>query len=267
MPELVARGSRTRMTQRGISRATGILPGMALLAALSACSTLPATAPKSPSRPRLAARDTHLGAHFQELSVGHEGHSGFHIISAGVDGFLTRIELINAAEKTLDLQYYIFRGDETGSLIRQALTQAARRGVRIRILVDDADTLPGDERIFALAELPTVEVRVYNPWHYRGHIELFRNIEFLTHHSRLDYRMHNKLLVADDAVALVGGRNIGDQYFQIDPQSQFADDDVFTGGPVIAQIASSFDEFWNSKLAIPAEALAHHGGAVAAKHK
>lgn len=173
----------------------------------------------------------------------------------GVDGFLTRIELIDAAARTLDLQYYIFRGDETGATIRAALKRAAARGVRIRILVDDADTVPGDEQLFDLASVPNVEVRVYNPWAYRGHVSLFRNLEYLTHHSRLDYRMHNKLLIADQTVALAGGRNIGDQYFQVDPDSQFADDDVFTIGAAVGPMQKCFDEFWNNDLAIPSQAL------------
>jgi putative cardiolipin synthase len=165
------------------------------------------------------------------------------------------MELIDTAERTLDLQYYIFRGDETGETVRAALKRAAARGVRIRILVDDADTVRGDERLFELASVPNVEVRVYNPWAYRGHVGLFRNIEYLTHHSRLDYRMHNKLLIADQAVALAGGRNIGDQYFQVDPGSQFADDDIFTVGAAVGPLQKSFDEFWNSRLAIPSQAL------------
>jgi cardiolipin synthase C len=229
-----------------------------LLLALSACSTVPPGAhfPKPPSHVQLAPQDTRLGMHFQGAVAAHGGNlSGFRVISIGVDGFLARVEMINAAERNLDLQYYIFRNDESGTLIRDALTRAAQRGVHVRILVDDADTHPGDERIFALANLPNIEIRVYNPWRYRGHLKLLRNLEFATHKSRLDYRMHNKLLVVDEAVALVGGRNIGDQYFQIDPQSQFADDDVFCVGPVVPDLEQRFEDFWNSELAIPSAAL------------
>jgi len=207
---------------------------------------------------------TRLGAHFQTPGADHASQSGFHIFPVGVDGFLTRIELINAAEQTLDLQYYIFRADQTGSAIRTALQRAAARGVRIRILVDDADTVPGDEQLFDLANQPNIEVRIYNPWAYRGHVGLFRTIEYLTHHSRLDYRMHNKLLIADQTAALTGGRNIGDQYFQVDPGSQFADDDVFTVGAAVGPLQKSFDEFWNSDLAIPSKAL--HEPKIAGPH-
>jgi putative cardiolipin synthase len=211
--------------------------------------------PKSASRVQLLPQDTRLGTHFQAEVTAHGGRSGFRLITVGVDGFLARIEMIDAAERNLDLQYYIFRGDETGSLIRDAIARAARRGVNVRILVDDADTVPGDERLFTLASIPNIEIRVYNPWKYRGHVKLLRNLEFVTHAARLDYRMHNKLLIVDTATALVGGRNVGDQYFQVSPESQFADDDVFAAGPVVPELERWFETFWNSDLAIPSVAL------------
>jgi len=227
------------------------------LASVSGCSTRPPGAdfPKTYTVAVPLEGKTPLGSAFQAAVASHESLSGFQIFNAGVDGFLTRIELINTAARTLDLQYYIFRGDETGVTIRDALRQAAHRGVHVRIIVDDAETVPGDERLFELTGVPNIEIRIYNPWAYRGHLKLLRSFEYLTHHSRLDYRMHNKLLIADQAVALQGGRNIGDQYFQVAPESQFADDDVFTVGHDIAQLQKSFDEFWNSELAIPSEAL------------
>ncbi|HJW03921.1 MAG TPA: phospholipase D-like domain-containing protein, partial [Azospira sp.] len=103
---------------------------------------------------------------------------------------------------------------------------------------------------------PQIALRIFNPFAYRGHVELFRFTEFLFHKSRLDYRMHNKLLVVDNALALMGGRNIGDQYFQIDPNLQLGDDDIFSVGPVVKQLSATFDDYWNSASAIPAQALA-----------
>ncbi len=199
--------------------------------------------------------DTALGKVFAAEARNHENESGFRLLNVGADGFRVRREMIEAAQKTLDLQYYIFRGDETGRLLTDSLDRAARRGVRIRLLVDDADTVPGDEQILRLLALPTVEVRIFNPYGYRGHSKLIRNLDFVFHKERLDYRMHNKLLVVDNALALIGGRNVGNQYFQVDPESQFADDDVFTVGPIVGQLSGTFDEFWNSDLAIPAQAL------------
>ncbi|MEJ0005403.1 MAG: phospholipase D family protein [Steroidobacteraceae bacterium] len=160
-----------------------------------------------------------------------------------------RIQMIDAAQRSLDLQYFIFRGDTTGQLILAALTRAAGRGVAIRLLVDDGDTTDGDEKVLALRTVPGVEVRVFNPFRYRGHIRLVRAIEFAATLARLDYRMHNKLLVADNSLALSGGRNIANEVgFQVDPQAQSADDDVFVTGPVVHALSGTFDEYWNSKF-------------------
>ncbi len=198
---------------------------------------------------------TAFGAQVLTLAAPHPGASAFHILTAGVDGLLTRVQLIDAAQKSLDLQYFIFRGDQTGHLILAALTRAAARGVAVRLLLDDGDTLDGDEQVLALRTQPGVEVRVFNPFRYRGHNRLLRVLEFAATLGRLDYRMHNKLLVADNSVALIGGRNIGNEYFQVDPQAQSADDDVFVAGPIVPTLSASFDEYWNSKFAVPVAAL------------
>jgi cardiolipin synthase C len=231
-----------------------------LTAALGAgCSSLPPGShyPKSTSNTLTDPQATRFGRLFDQQSNRNGGLSGFRILNVGVDGFLIRLEMINAAERTLDLEYYTFRGDETGRLLTDALLQAAERGVRVRVLVDDAETVAGDEQLLTLSGQAGIEIRVFNPWKYRGHSALWRDFEFLMRRSRLDYRMHNKMLIADGALGLAGGRNIGDQYFQIDPHSQFADDDVVAAGPIIADLSSCFDRFWNSELAIPAEALTH----------
>jgi putative cardiolipin synthase len=224
---------------------------------LGACSSVPSAfnAPKSLSVALVHPEETHLGAQFDNAARRRNGDSAFRIISVGVDGFLVRAQMIDAAEKTLDLQYFIFRGDETGRLLTDALMRAADRGVRVRVLVDDGDTVAGDEQISALDAHPNIEIRIFNPFVYRGHSNLRRSIEFMLHASRLDYRMHNKLLLVDNAVALIGGRNIGNQYFQMDPNAQFADDDVFSAGPIAAQLSTVFDEYWNSRFAVPATAL------------
>ncbi|MGE5774494.1 MAG: phospholipase D family protein, partial [Hyphomicrobiales bacterium] len=194
----------------------------------------------------------------------HDGNSGFRIIPVGADGFLVRMQMINAAERTLDLQYFIFRGDDTGRLLTDAVLHAADRGVRVRLLIDDGETVSGDEQITKLEAHPSVEIRIFNPFAYRGHSKLIRGIEYTFNAPRLDYRMHNKLFVVDNAVALIGGRNIGDEYFQIDPEAQFADDDVFAGGPVARQLSASFDEYWNNALSIPIAALSREASSHAA---
>ena len=185
----------------------------------------------------------------------HAEPSGFRLLSVGVDGFLTRVQMADAAGYTLDLQYFILRNDETGGVLTDAILRAADRGVRVRILVDDGETDDGDERIQILDAHPGIEVRVFNPFFYRGHVKLVRATEFALRASRLDYRMHNKVFVTDNAAALVGGRNIADEYFQVDPDRQFADDDVFAVGPVVREVSRHFDAFWNSDAAVPVAAL------------
>jgi putative cardiolipin synthase len=223
---------------------------------LCGCTTLPGRDyPRPPSTPPVAPPNPEL---LQALAAGarvHRAASGFRLYPVGVEGLLLRLELIHSAHSSLDLQYYIFHGDESGRLITEALAKAAARGVRVRILVDDGESLRGDEQLYALAGQANVEIRIFNPWRYRGHNSLLRDVEYLFGHRRLDFRMHNKLFIADRAVALVGGRNIGDEYFQVDPGWQFADDDVFVTGAAVPELAVSFEEFWQSQLAIPVQAL------------
>jgi cardiolipin synthase C len=225
--------------------------------ALVACAGSPPGAdfPKHESMALVHPEDTVLGSQFAGAARQHPGESAFRVLSVGADGFRARAQIIDTAQRTLDLQYYIFRGDETGRMLTDHLLRAADRGVRIRVLVDDGDTVVGDEQILRLTNHMGVELRIYNPAKYRGHVRFVRRLEFLLNARRLDYRMHNKLLVADNAAALIGGRNIGNQYFQIDPESQFADDDVFAAGPIVPELSRTFDEFWNSAWAIPAEGL------------
>lgn len=224
---------------------------------LGGCASLPPGSdfPKHASSALANPEQTRLGGQFQNAAREHNGNSGFRIIPVGADGFLVRIQMINAAVRTLDLQYFIFRGDDTGKLLTEAVLHAADRGVRVRILIDDGETVASDDQIKEIGAHHSVEIRIFNPFAYRGHSKTLRAIEFMVDSPRTDYRMHNKLLVVDNSVALIGGRNVGDEYFQIDPAAQFADDDVFAAGPVAQQLSGTFDEFWNCALSIPSEAL------------
>jgi len=228
--------------------------------ALAGCAGLPPGAdyPRRSSVAQITPEQTLLAAEFATRSAGHPGQSGFHMFAAGRDGFLIRLQMIDAAKTSLDLQYYIFRGDSTGRLLSDALLRAADRGVRVRVLVDDGDTRAGDEQLYALDGHAGIEIRLYNPFRYRGHLGAGRAIEFLFNARRLDYRMHNKLMTVDNGLALLGGRNIGNEYFQVDPASQVADDDILVAGPLVEQLSASFDEFWNSRFAIPTVALVRH---------
>lgn len=212
------------------------------------------------ARPTLAGslpdpKTTSWGQQFAAAEVAQPGLSGLRVLPVGIDGIAARVQIARQAERSLDLQYFIFRGDSTGSLLTAELKKAAERGVHVRVLVDDGDTAAGDERLLQLDGYRDIEIRVFNPFGYRGHNRLLRNLDFVFHKSRLDYRMHNKLLIADATIALIGGRNVGDQYFQVDPESQFADDDVFAVGAAVPALRHSFEEFWNSDRVVRASQL------------
>ena len=260
---LMPRSASAAITSRRCA-AAAIAAG--LIVAIGGCASYPPERdfPKSQSEAVRLGPDNFLVSPFAEALRRHSSESGFRILPVGVDGLLLRLELIERARQSLDLQYYIFRYDESGVLIANALMRAAQRGVRVRILIDDGETAAGDEQLLALAGQANIAIRVFNPWRYRGHNRLLRGTEFLFSRTRLDYRMHNKLFVVDGVIAVFGGRNIGDQYFQVDPESQFADDDVFAIGAAVDGLARTFDRYWNSELAVPAQALAR-GRAAAAR--
>ena len=233
------------------------LPLAAVLIHLGGCSTLPPGADyprvRSPALPGPAT--DHFVVRHAEGDAFDASQSAFRMLSLGADGFAARMQMARAARTSLDLQYFVFTADSTGLLLSKAVLDAADRGVRVRILVDDGSTAPGDEQIQVLSAHPRIEVRVFNPFSYRGQLPLLRSLDFAFEYGRLNYRMHNKLFVADYSIALVGGRNVGDEYFQVSPEAQFADDDLLVGGPVVPRLSSTFDDYWNSALAIPAQAL------------
>jgi len=181
------------------------------------------------------------------------GRSGFRLLPTGLDAFVARAVLIELADRTLDLQYYIFHPDNTGSLIIDRLIAAADRGVRVRILLDDWGTLEKkDEAVAGLDAHPNIEIRVFNPYVHRS--GLHRLGELLTSFTRVNRRMHNKQFIADGAAVILGGRNIGDEYFG-HAELDFQDVDVLAGGPVARQSLQSFEAYWSSKFAIPISQL------------
>ena len=245
-------GARERLTPARIAAT------MLVVAALGGCASVPPGSdfPKHASVAFPHPEDTKIAKQFADAANEHSGASGFRILSVGTEGFAIRVQLIAGAEHALDVQYFIFRGDKTGQLLTEALLHAADRGVHVRLLIDDSQLETGDVGVIALAAHPQIEIRLFNPFAYRGHQSALRGAEFLLHNPRLDFRMHNKLLVVDNAAALIGGRNVGDPYFQMDAAEQYADDDVFVVGPTVRALSTTFDEFWNSAFAIPVEALA-----------
>ncbi len=181
------------------------------------------------------------------------GRSGFRLLANGLDAFVARAILIELAERTLDLQYYIFHPDQTGSLVIDRLIAAADRGVWVRLLLDDWGTLDkNDAAVAALDAHPNIEIRLFNPYvHRKG---LGRLAELALRFARVNRRMHNKQLIADHAGVVLGGRNIGDEYFSLG-ELDFQDVDVLAVGPIAEQSSKSFEDYWNSEFAIPVERI------------
>lgn len=195
--------------------------------------------------------ETFLGRVLAAQPAATPGQSGFHLLVSGQEAFLARAAMAEAAERTLDLQYYIVGEDATATLLLQRALRAAQRGVRVRLLIDDLYAVGRDFDLATLAAQPNVEVRLFNPFLRRGPLGLSRLLEYLGDSTRLNRRMHNKLWIADNALAVIGGRNLGDAYFDVREESKFADLDLLAGGPVVAGISRSFDAYWNSDWAVP----------------
>ena len=174
--------------------------------------------------------------------------SGFFPLVLGHDALLARLALIENAEKSLDLQYYIYRNDETSQLLTWRLFEAAERGVRVRLLLDDMQKRD-DKGLGYVNAHPNIEVRLFNPHQYRSS----RAVAFLSDFDRLNRRMHNKSLTADSVTSIVGGRNIGNEYFSFESSVEFGDFDVLLYGNTVQEIDTQFDEYWNSDFAIPME--------------
>jgi len=200
--------------------------------------------------------DTRLERAIAPHAAANPGKAGIHPLPEPREAFAARILLAAAADRSLDVQYYIWHGDETGYLLFEALWQAAERGVRVRLLLDDNNTAGLDETIAALDGHPNIDVRLYNPLFHRG----FRPVNYLTDFSRVNRRMHNKSFTADDQVTIVGGRNIGDEYFGAGSGIWFKDLDVIAVGPAARDVSKAFDLYWGSRSAYPAAKLLRAAG-------
>ncbi len=209
--------------------------------------------PQQPSQ-ALPARASSLGAAIL-AQARNEGptQSGFRLLSASDEAFSARAELIRAAEHSIDLQYYIVHDGLSTRALVDELLRAADRGVRVRILLDDTASDGRDPEIALLSAHPQVHIRVFNPLHLGRSNVLTRSLGRLFDLSRQHRRMHNKLWLADSSVAIVGGRNLGDEYFDAKRTLNFTDIDLLAAGPVAEQLAHSFDQYWNSALSQPIE--------------
>ena len=247
-------------TQRLIGAASVLL---ALLLA-TGCAALPPGATRHPSTAMEGAGSALQ--HIADASLAGQDPtlSGFRLLPNGDHALDARLALVQRAERSLDLQYYAWHDDDTGRRLLAALAEAARRGVRVRLLVDDLHAGALQARLAALAAQPGAEVRLYNPLPVREGGVASRVLGSMHDFGRLNHRMHNKLFIADGALAVAGGRNIGDEYFMRSPVANFIDLDVLVAGPVVADMAASFDRYWNGERAWPVQALvppAEHDGA------
>jgi cardiolipin synthase C len=227
------------------------LVAIAFCVVTAGCATLPKNVERAPSVAIANTDDTQLGNAATRAAAGHPGLSGIHAILNARDAFAARIVLARTAERSLDLQYYIWHADTTGKLLFDAVWQAAERGVRVRILLDDANTRGLDPTIATLAAHPNIQVRLFNPFPNRN----FRVGDFVMDFARVNRRMHNKSFTADGQIAIVGGRNVGDEYYGADTDVSFRDLDVLAIGPVVRDVSREFDLYWNSQSAYPASEL------------
>jgi putative cardiolipin synthase len=198
--------------------------------------------------------ETRIGRHVAAEDEAQAGKSGIHVLNTGLDSFAARIALIEHAEQALDVQYYIFHDDVTGLYLLSRLLAAADRGVRVRLLLDDLGAAGIDELVSAADVHPGIEVRLFNPFARGPWPGLARMLDLLRRPHRLNRRMHNKMLTADGAAGIVGGRNVGDEYFGAREDVNFADLDLLAFGPVNEELGKSFDQYWNSPFAVPVSA-------------
>lgn len=227
----------------------GILIGLAAL--LSACQSLPPLSGRTvstylpvPSSPALTQ-----AFHTPKLP---QGKTAVYLLDDPQDAFAARQTMIERSQYSLDIQYYMWHNDVSGRRMFALVRQAAQRGVRVRLLLDDNNTYGTDDLLAQLNRMPNVEIRLFNPFVYRR----FRTLGYLSDFFRLNRRMHNKLLIADNQLAVIGGRNIGDEYFNISRRAVFSDLDVLLTGNVVTQASRDFDRYWQSSASYPFERIA-----------
>ena len=241
------------------------LPKLAflLLVALACgCASLPPNEGRADSSALRDTGDTKLGRAIAPLAARHGGRpadeaaylepgravkAGLYALAGGREALAARVVLADAAERAIDIQYYIWRNDRSGIFMFDAIRRAADRGVRVRLLLDDNNTLGQDPILWTLDRHPNIEVRLFNPFVQRS----ARLFGFLTDFGRLNRRMHNKSFTVDNQATIIGGRNIGDEYFDATDERAFADLDVLAVGAIVDQMSTDFDRYWKSESAYP----------------
>lgn len=221
---------------------------------LVACAQLPALPERVPEHALAPAEDSRLDLATAALESRNPGQSAFRLVVEGNEAFVSRMQSARMATRSLDVQSYIWHADATGRFLAQELLLAADRGVRVRVLLDDLDARKHNDAIAALAAHPNIQVRLFNPFaSRRGSLRFIA--EAATSFRRINRRMHNKSWIADNRLALVGGRNIGDEYFAASDDVNFIDLDFAMIGPVVRDASASFDKYWNSPSTYPVAVL------------
>lgn len=254
------------------SRVRSLLALFTLL--LSACAGAPPTGPALPPAYAMAPQNTGIWAQTEKQVAAQHGSaaSGFRLLEKNSEGLKWRLALIDQAQHSIDLQYYVWFGDASGQLLMARVIAAAERGVKVRLLFDDLSTMLRhmtapelrDEMLAYIDSHPNIQVRTFNAWQNRDW--LGRIAEGTSNFSRINRRMHNKQMVVDNRVAIIGGRNIGDEYFGLNSEFNFHDLDVMGVGPVARQASAVFDRYWNSDWVrpIPSSSAARSQGRITA---
>lgn len=237
------------------SRWARVALAVVLAVTATACASLPQDVERRPSTALAAWPTTPLGQ-LTVQSTPDPRLSGFHLVSSGEEAYGTLITLADRATRTLDLQYYIVAADESSREILRHVRAAAERGVHVRLLVDDLHSDGKDPAFLRFARHPNIEVRYFNPFPAGRFSKLTRFVSAMADVRRVNRRMHNKVFIADNALAMTGGRNVGNAYFLRAPDTNFVDLDVIVAGPAVRRLSEAFDRYWNSEYAFPVESLA-----------
>lgn len=247
----VHQGSRLHC---GPLRACAVL---ALAVAVTGCAGLPKDVERPVSTALPSSAGTALGQLVQErrAALGGRYPSGFMLLSGPQAAYSSRLALADAAQKTLDLQYYAIHADASTERLLASVVAAAQRGVRVRVLLDDFHSTGHDALVMQLAFVPNIEMRMFNPVAGARGSVVGRFLSVLGDFSRTQQRMHNKLFVADNAMGVAGGRNLGDAYFGNAQSGNFVDLDVLAAGPIVRDLSRSFDSYWNNERAYPVQSL------------
>lgn len=231
-------------SQRTIAR---VLLCSAILG-LGACSTLPKNTIQPVEYAFSTPTDqTHLARIVLPLREKYPQLTGYHLLADPLEALAARLHLIDAAEKTLDLQYYIWDNDKIGALALDGIIRAADRGVKVRLLIDDNNSKKMQGIYLALDQHANIEVRLFNPYRFR----YMRTLDIILDLKRINRRMHNKSFIVDNQLSLIGGRNMSNQYYNVSDNYQFSDVDVILAGAASDEIVHSFDEYWNDEYAYP----------------